>query len=212
MHRNIFQYSKKEELINTITHFLGIPLSIFILISLVAQSLPTNDVSRVVSNSIFGSALILLFTASTLYHFASTAKLKVIFKRLDHSCIYIFMAASYTPYILHHFDNNWTSVLLSSVWIMALFGVLYKMFARKKNLFLSVSSYLCFGILFFLIKAFVNLEMSDQVFNWLIIGGVFYIVGTLFYTLKKMPHHHGVWHVFVLCGVTSQYISLSYSI
>lgn len=212
MHKNIFQYSKKDELINSLTHLGGIPLAIFFLVSLLYKTIPLQDTSRFVSNSIFGSALILLFVASSFYHHVKTPKLKIFFKRLDHSCIYIFMAASYTPYIIHHFDNTLTAPLLSIVWGIAIIGIVYKMFATKKRILLSVGTYVSYGVFFFVIKSFVKMEMTDQVFYWLLAGGVFYIVGSLFYMAKKMPHHHGIWHVFVLCGVTAQYISLSYSI
>ncbi len=212
MNTNLFQYSKKEELVNTFTHLFGVFLGIYFLVSLLSKAIPLQDISRIISNSIFGIALILLFLSSSIYHYTTNAKLKILFKRLDHSCIYLVIAATYTPFIMHHFDQRWTSTLLSIVWVIAGIGIIYKILAKKKRSIFSLTTYLGFGVIFFAIKAFVKMNMSDDVFNWLLIGGLFYIVGSIFYRLKKLPHHHGIWHLFVLGGVTSHYISLFYSV
>jgi hemolysin III len=211
MHKNIFQYTKKEEFLNTLTHGLGIPLGIFFLISLIFKAVETQETSRIISYSIFGGALILVFLSSSLYHYSTNAKLKLFFKRCDHSCIYLFMAASYTPYIIHHFDEKWTIPLLSIVWLIAIVGIIYKLVAIKKRLLLSLTTYISYGVLFFAMKLLIDMKMSDEVFYWLLAGGGFYIIGTVFYALKKIPYSHAIWHVFVICGVTSQYISLLYS-
>jgi len=210
MHKNIFQYSRTEELINSLTHAFGALLSIYFLVSLISAA--NNDIPRIITSWIFAGSLFVMFTSSTFYHNAKTKKRKIFLKRIDHICIYIVIAGGYTPYIVHHFDPNWTSVLLAIVWSIAGLGVLYKMFTKSKNIFFSIGTYICFGLIFFAMKIFIKMNMNDQVFNWLLISGAFYIFGAGIYAMKKIPHHHGLWHLFVLAGSSGTYISLMHGI
>lgn len=212
MDKNTFQYTQNEELVNVITHFMGLLISIYFLLSLLYKSIQTHSWIRITSSSTYGVALIFLFISSSLYHHAKTKKLKIFFKRLDHSCIYIVIAASYTPYILHHFEQSWRGQLLVIVWLLAIIGIIYKMVAKKKRPILSLGTYMAFGVLFFVISIFVKIDMSPNVFKWFLYGGGFYISGAIIYSLKRITYHHGLWHIFVIMGVASHYQSLIYSI
>lgn len=212
MNKQAFEYSRKEDLINTFTHLIGVVLGIYFLFSFITKAVPVDKSSLILTSSFFSAGAILLFLASSSYHYTTNINLKLLLKKLDHSCIYFFIAASYTHYIFHHFEKEWTGTLLAIVWGLAMIGIIYKVFSKKRRLLFSVSTYIGFGLIFFFLKFFVKMQMSPEVFNWLLIGGIFYVSGSFIYAMKKVPHHHGVWHVFVLAGAVSHYISILYSV
>lgn len=212
MDNNISEYSRHEELINTFTHFIGVLLGIGFLISFLIKDVSTESFSLILSASFFSISASLLFLASSTYHYVTKPDLKLFLKKVDHGAIYFFIAASYTHYIMHHFDKKLTGTLLIIVWSLALVGIIYKIFSKKRRLFFSVSTYIGFGAIFFFLNYFAEMSMSPEVFRWLVIGGVFYVSGSFIYAMKKVPHHHGVWHVFVLGGTISHYISILYSV
>jgi len=201
-------YSPKEEIAHAITHGIGIILSIIGLTVLVAYSSVYGDVWHIVSTSIFGSTLIILYTASTLYHSIPIPEAKVVLKKIDHSAIYLLIAGSYTPFLLVNLrgDIGWS--LFALVWCIALFGVLLEIFRMNRFKKLSIALYLGLG---WLVVAAIK-PMIDSVeyggLVLLLIGGLFYSLGVFFYVRKKMMYHHVIWHLFVMAGSICHYFAV----
>ena len=196
----IVPYSFREELFNSITHGAGVILSIAALVLLIVFSSIYGNASHVVSCTIFGVTLILLYSASTLYHSIQKPQVKSVCKILDHSCIYLLIAGTYTPFLLVTLRGvlGWT--MFAVIWFLALAGVLFKVFFVNRFKMLSTIAYLLMGwIIIFAIKPLIDSLPSGGVV-WLIAGGLAYSLGVIFYAWKKLPFNHAIWHLFVLAG------------
>ncbi|RLA65607.1 MAG: hypothetical protein DRQ88_02280 [Epsilonproteobacteria bacterium] len=205
----IYQYSHTEEFINGFTHLLGIILGFYISFALLSKAITSGQYGHIFSYLIYGASFIALFASSTFYHFTREPKLKMILKKVDHICIYIFIAATYTPIILIKFHSPWNPWLLILVWVLALAGSIYKLSAKNRNVFVSVGTYLAMGYVCMLA---INpmLEVLDKTsFYLLLIGGISFSIGVVFYLLKKVPFSHSIWHLFVLAGTIFHYLSIN---
>jgi hemolysin III len=193
-------YSFREELFNSITHGAGVLLSIVALVLLIVFSSIYGNASHVVSCAIFGVTLILLYAASTLYHSAQKPQIKSVFKILDHSCIYLLIAGTYTPFLLVtlHGVLGWT--MFAVIWFLALAGVLFKVFFVNRFKIISTIAYVLMGwIIIFAIKPLIDSLQSGGIV-WLVAGGLAYTLGVIFYAWEKLPFNHAIWHLFVLAG------------
>ncbi|MCK5647629.1 MAG: hemolysin III family protein [Gammaproteobacteria bacterium] len=201
-------YSNREEIVHTIIHGIGLILSIAGLTVLVAFSSLNGDVWHIVSTSVFGSTLIILYTASTLYHGIPIPKAKAVFKKIDHSAIYLLIAGTYTPFLLVNLRGVWGWSLFALVWIIAVAGILLEIFRNNRFKKLSIALYLGLG---WLVVAAIK-PMFDSVASGglilLLIGGLFYSLGVIFYVRKKMLYHHAIWHTFVLAGSICHYFAI----
>ena len=201
-------YSNKEEIAHTIIHGIGIVLSIAGLTVLVAFSSLYGDIWHIISTSIFGSSLIILYTASTLYHGIPIPKAKAVLKKIDHLAIYLLIAGTYTPFLLVNLHGivGWSLFVL--VWAIAVVGILLEINRNNSFKKLSIALYLGLG---WLIIAAIK-PMLDSVEQGgiilLVIGGLFYSLGVIFYVRKNMLYHHVIWHVFVLAGSISHYFAI----
>jgi hemolysin III len=197
-----------EEITNAITHGIGFVLSIIALVFLIKTAVAYGDVRYTVSFSIYGASLIILYLASTLYHSVPKGKLKDAFKIFDHSAIYVLIAGSYTPIALLVLKGKTGLTLLITVWTIALFGIVFKLFFSKRFKIFSTIIYLLMGwLLVFLIKPLiVNLNSTSMLF--LIGGGVTYSLGTIFYLWKNLKFNHAIWHLFVLGGSVCHFFSV----
>lgn len=194
------QYSLREELFNSITHGAGVLLSIVALVLLIIYSNIYGNTSHIVGCTIFGITLILLYSASTLYHSFQRPRLKKIFKILDHSCIYLLIAGTYTPFLMVTLRGvlGWT--MFAVIWILAVSGVIFKVFFVHRFKIISTIAYVLMGwIVIFAIKPLLDSLQSGGVI-WLVAGGLAYTLGVIFYVWKKLPFHHAIWHLFVLAG------------
>lgn len=193
-------YSKKEELANSITHGVGIALSLAAIVILVALASREGDLWKILSFSIYGGSLILLYTASTLYHSFTDQKVKHYLKIFDHSAIYLLIAGTYTPFMLVLLRDSIGWVLFGIVWSLALLGIVFKLFFVGRFKILSTLIYLLMGWM----VAFAFKPMIDNIpeggLSWLLAGGICYSLGVVFYLWKKIPYHHAIWHLFVLGG------------
>lgn len=203
------RYSLKEEIANSITHGLGVLFSIVTLTILLVYAIWDKNPISIVSFSIYGFCSICLYLASTLYHSFQKEKLKKILRIFDHSSIYLFIAGTYTPVTLLCLEGYWRVGILTAVWLIALFGIGFKIFTYKKfdkhNL-LSLLLYLLMGWLV-VIAIKPMLEMIPLGFlMWLLAGGLFYTVGTIFYVIKRIPFNHAIWHLFVLGGSVMHFL------
>ena len=205
MEKLVGRYSVVEEIINASTHGFGILLSIVGLSVLVAFSSLNGSVILIVSCAIFGASLIFSYTSSTLYHAITNEKVKQIFRQFDHAAIYFLIAGTYTPIALVSLGGAWGWTIFSIIWLVAIVGIVLKFVYPHRFKKLSVLLYLIMG--WFVVIAINQLMKNmDSGGLWLmLIGGLFYSVGVIFYVWKSLPYNHAIWHLFVLGGSISHY-------
>ena len=202
------KYTTGEEIMNGITHGIGAGLSIAGLAILVALAALYGDPWHIVSFSIFGATLIILYTASTLYHSISSPRAKTILKKLDHSAIYLLIAGTYTPFVLVSIRGAWGWSIFGVVWALALVGIAMKFVSVFRYQRLAVALYLFMGWLGVIAAKEIAGAISTPSLVLLVAGGLSYTTGVIFYALRKMPFNHGIWHIFVLCGSVFHYFSV----
>lgn len=204
--------TRGEEIANSITHGIATLLSIAGLVILVVVSAAAGSAWAVTSLSIFGATLIVLYLASTLYHSITHDRTKRFLKFLDHSSIYLLIAGSYTPVTLVILRGPWGWSLFGLIWGMALMGVLLNAFAWNRFKILSVLSYLMMGWLVVVAIKPLMQTCPKGLILWLLIGGLSYTLGTVFYSWEKLPYHHTIWHLFVLGGSTAHFFGMLFYI
>lgn len=197
---NTYTYSRREEVANAITHGIGVLLSIAALVLLIVVSATEGTAWHVVSFTVYGITMLLLYTNSTLLHALKEGKAKDLFEFLDHSCIYLFIAGTYTPFLLTAIRGTLGWSLFGVIWGIAVLGVVFKAFFTKKFLFMSTIFYLAMGWLIVIAWNPLVAVVPYAGIVLLVAGGILYTLGTVFYVWKAFPYHHAVWHVFVLGG------------
>jgi hemolysin III len=202
------QYSNLEEKLNVWSHAFGIFLSIIALVLLIIKAVEKENVWMMISFPIFGISLILLYLASTLYHSAKDPSKRFKLKIFDHAAIYVLIAGSYTPFTLVSLNGETGWFIFSIVWILAFTGIILKLFFTGRFKVLSTAMYVLMGwlIIFYFKELTANLH-SDGVF-YLILGGVFYTIGAVLYSIKKIKFNHAIFHVFVLGGSFCHFLSV----
>lgn len=191
--------SHAEEMASMWSHALGTILAIAALVIMTVVA--AGDPLRVVCAAIFGVTLVLLYGASTLYHSASCPRLKPIFQILDHSCIYLLIAGSYTPLTLVALKGTWGWVLFGVVWLMAIGGVVLKAcMSSKRETWWSTALYVVMGWLVILAIRPLLASIPMAGIAWLVTGGLFYTLGVVFFVMDKMRFNHAIWHLFVIAG------------
>lgn len=193
-------YTRGEEIANSLTHGLGLGLSLAGLSVLVTFASLWGDSWRVTGCAIFGASLVLLYGASTLYHALRSPRAKHVMRVLDHAAIFVLIAGTYTPFLLSNLRGPWGWSLFGVVWAMAVVGMVLKLFLTGRFPLVSALVYLFMGWL--ILVAFKPLIMSVPLGSvaMLIIGGLAYSAGTIFYLWERLPYHHAIWHLFVLTG------------
>ena len=201
-------YDPKEEKLNVISHFIGLLLSVVALVLLVVKASLFGNALHIVSFSIFGASLIVLYAASTLYHFSQAPKLRQRLNVFDHSAIYILIAGTYTPFTLVVL-NGWVGWTIFGVsWGLALSGVIFKLFFTGKFDKISTIAYVLMGwLIVFAIKPLIH-NLPTEGLWWLLAGGLFYTVGAVLYSFKRMQYNHAIFHVFVLLGSFSHFMAV----
>ena len=205
---NMERFDKKEELFNSISHGSGVLFAITALVLISVFAARTGDAWKIVSGVIYGVSLVVLFTASTLYHAFPNGKVKEVFEIMDHSAIFILIAGSYTPFTLVCLRGpvGWT--IFGIVWGLTLVGIIYKIFFVNKFVIFSTLIYIFMGWLIVFAMAQLAESLPTAGLFWLVLGGVLYTLGTPFYIIRKIPFHHGIWHLFVLGGSISHFITV----
>ncbi|MEN2767551.1 PAQR family membrane homeostasis protein TrhA [Ornithinibacillus xuwenensis] len=193
-------FSKGEEIANATTHGVGVLLSIAGLVLLIVFSAFEGTALHVVSFTIFGATMVILYTSSTLVHALPPGKAKDLFEIFDHSSIYIFIAGTYTPFTLLVIEGALGWTMFGVIWGLAVAGIVFKAYFVKKFLFTSTILYLLMGWLIVIgwNRIVVNLESGGVVL--LVAGGLCYTFGTIFYMWRGFKYHHMVWHILVLAG------------
>jgi len=196
----IRELSRSEEITNAILHGIGLGLAIAALVVLVVFARTYGEGQHVVAFSIYGSTLVILYLASTLYHSFPRGKVKDIFRVLDHACVYLLIAGTYTPLTLIALQGRLGWTIFGVVWGIALVGIAFKIFFIKKFIVLSTLLYLAMGWLIVVAVKPLVASVNQTSLLFLLIGGLLYTVGTAFYGWQKMKYNHAVWHLFVLGG------------
>lgn len=205
-------YNFKNEPVSSITHLVGASLSIIGLVFLVIISALKGNVWHIISFSIFGAALVLLYLASTLYHFFDiNTKAKNVFRRIDHSMIYVLIAATYTPVCLTALRGVWGWSILVVIWTIAITGISLKSSGVMMKGGLSMISYILMG--WVIVIAIFPLSKIIPLSNilWLLLGGIFYTIGASFFYFekeeqKKIWGPHETFHIFVILGSVAHYV------
>ena len=200
--------SRKEDVVNSVIHGIGIGLSIAALVLLIVFARASGDVWDVVSLSIFGATLIFLYLSSTLFHGVKHRKVQEFFRRCDYIGIFLLIAGTYTPIALIYLRGSWGWTLFGVVWLIALMGIALRIFfASKIELVLAILYILMGWTILVAIKPALEL-IPVGVLTWLLIGGASYMLGLVFLSWKKLPYHHALWHLFVLAGSTAHFLGM----
>ena len=204
------RYTCREEYANIGTHAVGVVFSIVALVLMVLYAVENGDPYFIVAVSIFGATLILLYLMSTLYHSVRHPKVKHVFRVFDHSCIYLLIAGSYTPFTLVTLRGGWGWTLFGLTWGLALCGIIFKIFFTKRFSILSTLMYIALGWLVVIaIKPVVGTVPAGGL-AWLVAGGLLYTFGVLFYVWRRIPYHHAIWHLFVMAGSFCHFLAVYY--
>ncbi len=203
-----FKFTLKEEIWNGITHGIGTALAIAGLTVLVALAAINGDSWRVVSFSIYGSTLVLLYLASTLYHSIQIPKVKRILQVLDHAAIYLLIAGSYTPFLLVSMRGRLGWTLFGVVWGLALLGIALRTIFVGRFEKLAVVGYVLMGWLVVVAFKEMQIAIPSGGVALIIAGGITYTLGVIFYAWRKLPYNHAIWHLFVLGGSVCHFLAM----
>ncbi|MGN6739228.1 PAQR family membrane homeostasis protein TrhA [Dyella sp.] len=202
------RYTFGDELASSIVHGIGIVLSIAGLAALVALSARHGEVRDVVASAVFGTTLVLLYTASTLYHAVPVPKAKPVLRTLDHVAIYLLIAGTYTPFTLIALPGRWGWSLFAAVWTLAALGSVLEFGALKRFRKLSVLLYIGMGWIGMIAFKPLMAHLQTGGMLLLVAGGLAYTLGVPFYLWRRLPYHHSVWHCFVLAGSVLHYLAV----
>ena len=204
------QYTLGEEIANSITHGIGAALGVAALVVMIVKAaVAGSHPASLASAIIFGIALILEYLASTLYHAIAPAAAKRVFRIIDHSCIYVLIAGTYTPFCLITLGEAGGIPLCIAVWALAVAGILFEVFMRQRqSRWLTIAVYLAMGwLVLFRLPQLIGALHPTALFL-LAAGGVCYTIGAVFYVLKKIRYMHTVFHVWVLAGSVLQFLAV----
>jgi hemolysin III len=203
------EQSSGEELANSLTHGVGVVITLVIGPALVIAAVATRDTWRVVAAAIYATTLLLLFTSSMLYHALPGPRAKTVFQRIDHAAIYLLIAGTYTPFTLITLRGPWGWTLFGIVWGLAIIGVTLKGAFGARMPVLSTSVYLAMGWLIVIALRPLAMHVPTRGLLWLIAGGLCYTGGVVFYIRdERRRYHHAVWHLFVLAGSMAHFCAI----
>jgi hemolysin III len=206
--KHLTYYNSTEEKLNVITHFIGLLLSIAALVLLIIHASYNGNARHIVSFTIFGASLILLYSASTIYHYVQKPELRRKLNILDHASIYVLIAGTYTPFTLVTLKGALGWTIFGITWSIALIGIFFKLFYTGRFDKISTIAYVAMGwIIIFAIKPLIDTLPINGLY-WLFAGGIFYTLGAVLYSIKKVPYNHAIFHVFVLLGSFSHFMAV----
>ena len=193
-------YSVREEIAHSVTHGVGLLLSVVGLATLLVYASQYGDVWHIVSSSIYGATLIALYSSSTLYHAITVPGVKQFLQRLDHAAIFLLIAGTYTPFTLVNLRGGWGWTLFGMVWSIAIAGMVMELVVKKRYRRISLGLYLGLGWLVMIAIEPMLANVAPGGLLLLLAGGLFYSLGVIFYVWKTLLYHHAIWHLFVLAG------------
>jgi hemolysin III len=201
--------SVNEEVANSLSHGLGLIAAIIGTTFLINHAVKNGDVNFIVGASVFSATMILLYSASMVYHLLPTGKMKSLFNILDHSIIFLLIAGTYTPFTLGVLHGAWGWTLFGVIWGLAFIGVVLKALKKASNPMFSNGLYLLMGWIVLIAIVPLTERMNMNGLLWLLIGGMFYTVGIIFYiTDSKIKFGHFIWHLFVIAGTACHYFAV----
>ncbi|MFY0631978.1 MAG: hemolysin III family protein [Flavobacteriaceae bacterium] len=206
----VHRYSEKEERLNILTHAFGLLLSVVGLPYLIIKSTDFSGFWKPASLIIYGISMIILYAASTFYHAAKEAKLRRKLNIFDHAAIYILIAGTYTPFTIIVLEGTIGWVIFGLTWFFALVGIILKLFYTGRFDKLSTIMYVLMGWqIVFAIRPLME-RFSSEGLKLLILGGVFYTLGAVLYSIKRLPFNHAIFHIFVILGSASHFLCIFY--
>lgn len=198
----------KGERFNSISHLIGAVAALAGLVILVVIAASQGDLWKIISFSIYGTTLLLLYIISTLYH-SLQGKAKEIFRQLDYHAIYLLIAGTYTPFTLVTLRGVWGWSIFSVIWVLAILGIVLESLPQKGQRVLPIIIYIIMGWLILIALNPLLQALPLAGFAWLLLGGIFYTIGIVFYVLdERVRHFHGIWHLFVLAGSIAHYFTV----
>ena len=210
IHEQAEKFSRGEEIANFVSHTVGAGLSILAFIILTIRASWVRDAGTIISFMAFGFGLIVLYTMSSIYHGLKPGTAKMVFEIFDHSAIYILIAASYTPFLYLVVNSPMNKVILAIQWIVCFLGILFKAFFTGKFKLFSTLLYLIMGwMIVFAWNDLIN-NINRVSLIYLVLGGVLYSLGTIFYSWKICKFNHMIWHIFVILGSISHFFAVYY--
>jgi hemolysin III len=201
-------YSIREEIAHSVSHGIGLLLSIVGLVTLLGFSGLYGDVWHVTSSSIYGATLIVLYASSTLYHSVTVPDLKKVLQKVDHAAIYLLIAGTYTPFTLVNLRGGWGWTLFGLVWSIAIAGIVMELLVKQRYHRVSIGLYLGLGWLVMIAIKPMLASVEPGGLILLLVGGLFYSLGVIFYVWKTLVYHHAIWHLFVLAGSACHFFAV----
>ena len=199
---------RSDEIANTLSHALGLLLSLAGVPGLIIQAARQGTAWHIVSCSIYGGTLIVLYAASTLYHAVWQVRWKSLLRVADHACIYLLIAGTYTPFTLVMLQGGWGWSLFGLVWGFAAVGIVFKVFFTGRFELVSTIAYVAMGWVALVATYPILTRFPPGCILWLVAGGVSYTLGLPFYVKDHLPFRHALWHLFVLAGSACHYIAV----
>jgi hemolysin III len=197
------------ELANAVTHGAGAVAALAGAVVLIVAASMYGGTMEIVSSAVFSATMVLLYTASTLYHAAKRPEIKARLKVFDHCAIYLLIAGSYTPFTLIGLRGGWGWSLFGVAWGLAVAGVIFKLFFTGRFPRLSTGIYLGMGWLSLVAIVPMMQRLPGTTLAWLVAGGIAYTAGTAFYHSRRIPYAHAIWHLFVLAGSVCHYAAVA---
>lgn len=197
----------REELACSVSHGVGLVASLVALPVLVLNALERGDAWQVVGGAVYGTMLILLYAASTVYH-SCPPRHKALWRVLDHSAIYLLIAGTYTPFTLGALRGPWGWSLLAAIWALAVGGILFKIFLGFRYPKTSAAFYLVMGWLVLIAFGPLTTHVAPGGISWLLAGGVSYSAGVIFFAWHRLQFAHLVWHLFVMAGSVCHFFAV----
>lgn len=198
----------QQELVNSIIHGFGIIFGIVGIPLLVAFAIKSNNTAGIIGAAIYGFCFLQLFTFSTLYHGFQQPQAKRVFEILDHISIYFLIAGTYTPFLLIYMNNTFGISLLIVLWSLTALGIIFKIFFTGKWNIISTIVYIAMGCILVVGGRTFFVTIPPVVMIMIVIGGVLYLSGVIFYLWERYPYNHAVWHFFVLAGAVCHYVAI----
>lgn len=203
-------YGRLEEWMNSLSHGLAAVLSLVGMVVLIVEASLLGNPWKVVSVSIYGASLLLMYLASTSYHAVTNLALKQRLKKLDHCAIFILIAGTYTPFLLVNLRADVGWLMFGVIWGLAAFGVTMQCFFGHRFKALEVGTYLLMGWLVVFASSSLAENINSTALSLLVAGGIVYTTGVIFYLIKRIPFNHAIWHLFVLGGSACHFFAVYY--
>lgn len=202
------EQTRAEETVNAITHGLALLASLIALPLLISVDLSRNDPWQILGGAIFGTTLVLLYGASTIYHALPQSRRKEFWRLMDHSAIYLVIAGTYTPFSLGALRGPWGWSILAIVWTLAAAGILFKSTIGFRFPHFSTGLYLAMGWMGVLAAGPMFTHVDGAGIAWLVAGGLSYTLGVVFFAWEGLVFGHAVWHLFVAAGSTCHFLAV----